>query len=168
MKILGIDPGLHGALALYDPATGSLDVRDMPTFVVPKAGGTGKRTELDLVALAHIMDGWAAEQIRAFVEQVGPTPQMGVTSSFSFGGSYAAARMACAAHFIPTELVTPQVWKRALQVKGGSDKSDAVRARASALLPQHAKLWTLSKHEGRAEASMIALYGARSLERQAA
>lgn len=167
MKILGIDPGLTGALALYDIETGDLDVRDMPTFVIPKAGG-GKRTELDLVALAHIMDGWAKHQIRAFVEQVGPTPQMGVTSSFSFGGSYAAVRMACASHFLPTELVTPQVWKRSLQVKGGADKSDAVRARASALLPQHAKLWTLSKHEGRAEASMIALYGARSLERQAA
>lgn len=167
MMVLGVDPGLSGALALYNPATGALDVRDMPVYVTPKAGG-GKRTELDLVALAHIMDEWAKNPIRAFIEQVGATPQMGVTSSFSFGASYAAARMACAAHFIPTELVTPQVWKRALNVKGGSDKSDAVRARASALLPQHAKLWTLAKHEGRAESAMIALYGARALERLAA
>jgi len=167
VKILAIDPGLAGALALYDPATGDLDVRDMPVYVTPKASG-GKRTELDLVALAHIMDEWAPQQLRAFIEQVGPTPQMGVTSSFSFGGSYAAVRMACAAHFIPTELVTPQVWKRALTVKAGAGKSDAVRARASALMPQHAKLWTLSKHEGRAESAMIALYGARTLERLAA
>lgn len=167
MKILGIDPGLTGALALYDPVTGALDVRDMPVYVTPKASG-GKRTELDLVALAHIMDEWAKNQIRAFIEQVGPTPQMGVTSSFSFGGSYAAVRMACAAHFLPTELVTPQVWKRALNVRGGADKSDAVRARASALMPQHAKFWTLSKHEGRAEASMIALYGAAQIQRLAA
>lgn len=167
MKVLGVDPGLQGALALYDPTDDTLDVRDMPTLVLPKAGG-GKRTELDLYALAQIMDEWAPQQVRAFIEQVGPTPQMGVTSSFSFGGSFWAVRMACAAHFIPIEMVTPQVWKRALQVKAGAGKSDAVRARASALLPAHAKHWTRVKDEGRAEATMIALHGARYLERAAA
>lgn len=167
MKIVGIDPGLTGALALYDPETDVLDVRDMPTLVLPKSGG-GHRTELDLYALAQIMDEWAPQKIRAFIEQVGPTPQMGVTSSFSFGGSFWAVRMACAAHFLPIEMVTPQTWKRALQVKAGAGKSDAVRARASALLPNHARLWTRAKDEGRAEASMIALYGARTLERIAA
>lgn len=167
MKIVGIDPGLTGALVLYDPTSDNIDVRDMPTLVLPKAGG-GKRTELDLYAIAQIMDEWAPQKVRAFIEQVGPTPQMGVTSSFSFGGSFWAVRMACAAHFIPTEMVTPQTWKRALQVKGGAGKTDAVRARASALMPQHSRFWTRAKDDGRAEASLIALYGARSLERAAA
>ena len=167
MKVVGIDPGLNGALALYDPASGSLDVRDMPTLVLPKASG-GKRTELDLYALARIVDEWSPQPLRAFIEQVGPTPQMGVTSSFSFGGSFWAVRMAVAAHFIPTEMVSPQVWKRALNVKAGAGKSDAVRARASALLPEHSGRWLRSKDEGRAEAAMIALYGARQLERAAA
>jgi crossover junction endodeoxyribonuclease RuvC len=168
MKTIGIDPGLTGALALYDPASGAPDVRDMPVFVVPKAGGSGKRTELDVFGMAAILDEWSAWKLRAFVEQVGATPQMGVTSAFSFGGSYWAARMACAAHFIPTELVSPQRWKRDLNVKGGADKSDAVRARASALLPLHASFWTRAKDDGRAEAALIALYGARILERKAA
>lgn len=167
MLVIGIDPGLTGALALYNPATDALDVRDMPTLVLPKAGG-GKRTELDLYALARILDEWAPQKVRAFIEQVGPTPQMGVTSSFSFGGSFWAARMACAAHFIPIEMVSPQSWKRSLQVKGGAGKTDAVRARASALLPAHNKFWTRAKDDGRAEAALIALFGARSLERAAA
>lgn len=168
MHFIGIDPGLSGALALYDPASGSLDVRDMPVFVVPKAGGSGKRTELDVFGIAAIIDEWSVLRLRAYVEQVGATPQMGVTSAFSFGGSYWAARMACAAHFIPTETVAPQRWKRALNVKGGADKTDAVRARASALLPQHSAFWTRAKDDGRAEAALIALYGAQSLSRSAA
>lgn len=159
---LGIDPGLSGALALYNPAADTLAIHDMPTLVLPK--GKGKRTELDLTALAHLFDGFASQQIKAFVERVSASSQMGVTSAFSFGGSYLAVRMACAAHFIPTELVTPQVWKRALKVQGGADKTDAVRARASALLPQHANLWPLKKHDGRAEAALIALYGVRTLQ----
>lgn len=167
MKTLGIDPGLTGAFALYDHAADTLAVFDMPTLVIPKSGG-GKRTELDVYAIAKIMDDLAPLQLRAFVELVGPTPQMGVTSSFSFGGSYWAVRMACAAHFLPTELVPPQRWKKALAVKAGPGKSDAVRARASALLPRHAHLWTRVKDEGRAEASLIAYFGAQTLERAAA
>ena len=133
----------------------------MPIFVLPK-GAKGKRTELDLTALAHLFDGWSGAPIRAFVERVSASPQMGTTSAFSFGGSYMAVRMACAAHFIPTELVTPQVWKRALGVAGGPGKTDAVRARASALMPRHAHLWTRAKDDGIAEAAMIALYGSRA------
>lgn len=168
VRFLGIDPGLDGALALYDPATGALDVRDMPTLVIPKAGGSGKRRELDLYALAVLIDEWSPLKLRAYIEQVGPTPQMGVTSAFSFGGSYWAARMACAAHFIPVEMVAPQKWKRALEVRGGADKTDAVRARASALLPEHCRFWTRAMDDGRAEASLIALYGAQQHERRAA
>src|ERR1700742_1151157 len=112
---LGIDPGLSGALALYNPATDELDVRDMPVFILPK-GSKGTRTELDLYGLANIIDMWASLKVRAVVELVSASPQMGTVSAFSFGGSYWAARMALAAHFIPTELVTPQVWKRALKV----------------------------------------------------
>lgn len=159
MFALGIDPGLTGALALYNPASDLLEVWDMPTFVMPK--GKGKRTELDLYGLANILDSIAPRKAFALIEQVGPTPQMGVTSAFSFGGSFWAARMACAAHFIPIQMVAPQTWKRALDVPGGAGKTDAVRARASALLPRHSHHWTRAKDDGRAEAALIALYGVR-------
>ena len=55
-------------------------------------------------------------------------------------------------------LVPPQVWKRRFNLT--SDK-DASRARASELLPAHAHLWPLKEHDGRAEAALLALYGAR-------
>ena len=164
MLVLGIDPGLTGALALYDPATDRLTLQDVPTFVLPK-GSKGKKTELDLYGLASIFDNWAGQPVRAYVERVSASSQMGTVSAFSFGGSYWALRMACAAHFIPHELVTPQVWKKALKVPAAKD---GARARASALLPQHSSLWTRAKDHGRAEAALIALYGAQTLARDAA
>lgn len=158
-RILGIDPGLSGALALYDAVSGDLTVFDMPTFTLPK--GKGKRTELDLYSLARVVDDWNADPIAlAVVEQVSASPQMGVTSAFSFGGSYWSARMACAANFIRTEVVPPQVWKRALAVPASKD---GARARASVLFPKHTALWSRCKDDGRAEAALIALYGANHL-----
>jgi crossover junction endodeoxyribonuclease RuvC len=160
---LGIDPGLSGALALYDPVADTLDVRDMPVFVLPK--GKGKRTELDLYGLANIFDGWSELRVYAYIEQVSASPQMGVTSAFSFGGSYWAPQAMCAAHFISLTRVPPQVWKRDLKVPASKD---GARAKASVLLPKHSRLWTRVKDDGRAEAALIALYGARQRERLAA
>lgn len=157
---LGIDPGLSGALALFRPETGDLDVHDMPTFILPK-GSKGSRTELDLYGLARLVDGWAPLKVRAVVELVSASPQMGTVSAFSFGGSFWAARMALAAHFIPTELVTPQVWKRALKVPASKD---GARARASALLPRHAALWSRAKDDGRAESALLALWAAQNAQ----
>jgi crossover junction endodeoxyribonuclease RuvC len=47
-------------------------------------------------------------------------------------------------------------WKKSLGVP--ADKY-AARMRASQLLPEFAHNWPLKKHDGRAEASLISLYG---------
>ena len=86
-------------------------------------------------------------------------PAQGVTSSFSFGVVFGAIQQAVACNFYkPALLVTPQRWKGHF---GLDSNKDASRARASELLPAHAHLWPLKKHDGRAEAALLALYGHR-------
>ncbi|MEA1649203.1 hypothetical protein UAJ10_09250 [Nitrospirillum sp. BR 11164] len=149
--IIGIDPGLSGAIAILS-ADGGLTVHDMPTHRLT-------RTELDLSALATIFDNLTkATAPVAFLERVGAMPGQGVASMFKFGTCYGALQGLLAAHFIPVTLVTPQSWKRAMGCPAGKD---GARARASQLLPRHAGLWPLKKHDGRAEAALIALYGQR-------
>jgi hypothetical protein len=46
---------------------------------------------------------------------------------------------------------------------GVTKSKDGCRARASQLLPEAADQWPLRRHDGRAEAALIALYGARQL-----
>lgn len=161
MIVAGADPGLSGAVAFFDTVTGALTVHDMPTHALSR-NGKAKR-ELDMVELARLVD--AAGAGHAYIEQVGAMPGQGVSSVFAFGLAYGALRMAFAASFIPTTLVSPAVWKRAL---GAPAEKDGARARASQLLPQHAGLWTLKKHDGRAEAALLAVYGARKLAAPAA
>lgn len=150
--ILGIDPGLSGALALYDPDEESLEIFDIPTLQMKT-----KRV-LDEYALARIIDNWSARIGSVWLEQVGVRPGEGAVGAFTFGRGYGALRGICAANFLTIHDVTPQVWKAALRVKGDKDES---RQRASALLPRQAHQWPLKKHDGRAEAALIAIHGAR-------
>lgn len=151
---LGIDPGLSGAIAFLDLAAGRLEVHDVPTFTLGR-GGKMKR-EVDTVGLARLIDAGGPIS-HAYVEQVGAMPGQGVASMFAFGKVFGIILGILAAGFVPLTLVTPQKWKRALGVPA---EKDGARARASQLLPAHAALWTRVKDDGRAEAAMIALWGA--------
>lgn len=153
---LGIDPGLSGALAFYNPGANLLSIFDMPTHEI-KVNGKLKR-QLDLYGLGRIIDTMGHDLVVALVEQVNAMPKQGVTSSFNFGFNAGCAQMAVAALGIPLRLVSPQKWKKEM---GLSSDKDASRREASRVMPKHADLWPLVKHDGRAEAALLAYYASR-------
>lgn len=148
-KIIGVDPGLNGAIAYYDGSL--LTVHDMPTI----QDGTKRR--VDHTQLAVIFDVMGKNSgNRCVVEKVHSMPGNGHAGAFTFGRCAGIVIGVAAANFLPLEEVTPQVWKRV--TKTPADK-DGARLRASELMPQYAALWSLKKHDGRAEAALIAYYG---------
>ena len=155
MILAGIDIGLSGAVALLDAARGQvIDVFDMPTLVLSR-GGKVKR-DLDPHSLAAAL---GRDRIgHAFVEAAGARPGQGVSSVFSLGRSYGMTIAVLAVLGVPMTFVSPQVWKRTLSVPAAKD---GARARASQLMPAAAHHWPLVKHDGRAEAALIATYGLR-------
>lgn len=157
MKILGVDPGGAGALALLSP-TGLL-IEDMPVFVVPR--GKGTTTELDVHALVDLLRGWSADV--CFFEKVGGMAGDGASQSFNFGrvaGACEALVKAEGSRFI---FVTPPVWKRAMKLRGGPAGKDEARARATDLWPGHAAAFRRKCDDGRAEAALLAEYGRRTI-----
>jgi crossover junction endodeoxyribonuclease RuvC len=156
MIILGIDPGLSGALAFYDTVRGDLEILDMPTLRV----GTGSKRVVDEDILAREIDCRSSFIHHAFLEQVGTRPGEGAVGAFSFGMGFGILKGVLAANLIPRTLVRPQEWKKALRVPA---EKDGARARASQLLPAHAGKWVRVKDDGRAEAAMICLWGASKL-----
>jgi len=68
------------------------------------------------------------------LEKVHATPQMGVTSAFSFGGAYRACRMALTASQTPFDEISPFKWQRRLECLSGGDKN-VTKARAQQLFP---------------------------------
>ena len=153
MRVLGLDPGATGALAMIDTELAALVVCDMPSTLI-KVGKQHRR---------QISEFWLADILRvyepdaAWIERVHALPKQGVTSSFSFGLSYGLARGVLAALGVPVQLVTPQEWKREFRL--GADKNEA-RIIAARLFPANATCFARAKDDGRAEAALLALFGA--------
>lgn len=149
-RVLGIDPGLGGALALWDSNLGALLVLDMPVHVI-KVGKSSKRV-VDEVSLADIVRNAAPD--RAVCEWVHAMPKQGVTSVFTFGVAFGVVRGVLAALHVPVTYITPQSWQKAMRVPLGKDGS---RQRATQLLPKYAQCFVRSRDNGRSDATLIAL-----------
>jgi crossover junction endodeoxyribonuclease RuvC len=154
VRVLGVDPGATGALALLDTGLDALIVADMPSARV-RTGKASRR---------QVSEIWLADLIRAYepdyawVERVHALPGQGVTSSFSFGLAYGMVRGVLAAFRVPVTLITPNEWKRHFRLS--SDKSEA-RLIAARLFPDSSQRFTRVSDDGRAEAALLALFGAQ-------
>jgi crossover junction endodeoxyribonuclease RuvC len=152
MIILGIDPGLSGALAFLDTKTGMIAVEDMPTVTVMRNRKEKREVSAQLVAAIVVKRHVEA----AFLEKVNAMAGQGVSSVFSFGRSAGIIEGVLAAFDIPTTLVTPQAWQKAMAVRDGKDGS---RERAMQLFPASAELFQRKKDDGRSDAALIAKHG---------
>jgi len=145
---IGIDPGLIGALAVLSPSGDVEALADLPVIRDGRLawidGGELQRL------LLNTLNGRAA---RAYIERVSAMPRQGVASSFNFGVGFGSILAVVQSYPLPIELVTPATWKRAL---GLSSDKRASLDKARLLFPT-ADLG-LSKHEGRAEALLLAHY----------
>jgi crossover junction endodeoxyribonuclease RuvC len=159
VKVAGIDPGLYGAIAVRDREANTLQLWDMPTHNLGTA--KAKKIKIDEVALANIFDDIAKQGVsEVWLEQVGSRPGEGHVGAFNFGRTYGLLRGLIRAHFFVLHDITPASWMASMGVKNVKGRKDHSRARASQLLPHHASHWPLVKHDGRAEASLIAEFGA--------
>lgn len=151
--IIGIDPGLDGAIAILNKNGELVEVFDMPTVEV-KVGKSMKRRVSPELLTQELRGKWEMVDA-AWVEQVASSPQMGVSSAFSFGESYGVIKGVLAALHIPCHTVLPAKWKRDLKLNASKDGS---RAKAIQMWPEHAGEFKRVKDDGRAEACLIALW----------
>ncbi len=151
--VLGVDPGFSGTLAIYDALRHTIvSLIDMPVTKKKDA-----KTVIDLHALANFIDIYAKEISIAMVEEVHAMPDQGVTSMFRFGQGYGAVQGILASSLVPTFYVKPSVWK--LQMGLSSDKSRSIE-KAKTMFPTEHRYFTRKKDDGRAEALLLAVYGA--------
>ena len=152
-RIIGIDVGLNGAIAMMRGET-LTGIFDMPTVSLDRNGKT--KRQISIPELIAIIDEFKPEE--AYIEKVFAMAGQGVTSVFSFGRSLGAIEGVIAARSIKATLITPQTWQKSMQVIGGKD---GARARAMELFPYNVDYFKLKKHDGRADAALIACWGLR-------
>ena len=141
--ICGIDPGKTGAIALLYAQPAYLEVHDMPIL--------GK--DINGPALSNIFTEFKADHV--FIESINSFG-MGRQSAFNFGKGLGVLLGILASQNIPYTTIAPTKWKKSF---GLTRDKDASRAAATRLFPANANLFERKKDDGRAEATLIALYG---------
>lgn len=150
MRIVGVDPGCYGALALL--VDGKLDrVLDMPILKIRR--GKSDKAEVEAFQLATWLCEAAPDVV--CVEQVGGIPGQSAPAAFNFGRAAGAPEYIAKAFGIRVEMTPPANWKRALKLNTGKD---AARAAAMRLFPASAEQFKRVKDDGRAEAALIAYW----------
>lgn len=150
-RIIGIDPGASGAIALL-VGKELVSVHDMPTVTVER--NKAQKRQVCPAGLSLLMQQLSPH--RATVEKVGAMPGQGVSSMFSFGRSVGIIEGVLAAKQIPVTFVTPQSWQKQ---SGAAKGKDGSRQRVMELFPSQAHLFARIKDDGRADAVLIALAG---------
>jgi len=143
--ILGIDPGLSGAIAWVSDDGHLIGVADMPTVEV-----VGKKKVSPQMLVALLEDYDDAKMVA--IEDVGVFKGNGAVSMFNFGYSAGILAGVCAGLRMPTSFYRPSVWKRAAGVP--ADKG-AARQMAQRLWPG-CRDFDRVKDDGRAEAALLA------------
>jgi len=147
--IMGVDPGASGAVAFYYPnKTQLISVYDVPLI--------GK--EINASALAQLISQYQPDL--AVVELVHSMPKQGVASSFAFGVAYGQIKGIIGAQNIRSIYTSPSKWKKYYGLP--ADK-EAARATAINRWPDSAH-FRRKKDHGRAEAALLALYGANMIK----
>ena len=124
MKIIGIDPGLSGAIAVLEDKK-VLGIYEMPVM----AEGKKNKRQLNSAQLVDIIKNniIKSEEIAVVVEQVNAMPGQGVTSMFNFGQTFGAIKGVCAALELPIFFVRPSKWKKYFDLINSSKDSSRTK-----------------------------------------
>lgn len=141
MKILGIDPGQNGGIAVI------VDGALIECVAMPE-------TEHDI---NEIFERNADAKV-AFLEQVHSMPKQGVASTFTFGKNYGFLRGLLVANKIVFLDITPHVWQKAFGIVAKKDETktmhkNRLKGYAQQMFPK--QKFTLKN----CDAALLAWYG---------
>jgi hypothetical protein len=158
--IIGIDPGLSGAIAMISE-DGRIHGRVMPVLQATKT-----KKMVDEHEVCHILEHRRAAVKHVFIEKVQAMKGQGVSSCFNFGCGWGILRGVCVGLHLPYTLVHPQTWKKVMckGLPNTRDDSIIVAKRIWPGIMLKASPRSKKEHDGIADALCIAEYGRRCLK----
>ena len=132
MIIIGIDPGLNGAIAVLENNK-VLNIFDVPVMPEGKKNKRQINSAQLVKLLEEIIKDLDKNEVTVVVENVSAMPGQGVTSMFNFGQTFGAIKGICAALSLPIFFVRPAKWKKHFDLINSS--KDSSRTKAIELYP---------------------------------
>jgi len=162
MIILGIDPGLTGAIAALDHNGQFLGVADIPTCMIDGADNATIKREVDVRALWALMRKMipGGESVICAMEHISSlgSAVKGDQAKASLAATKASIAAVLTLQRLPIHRVTPQKWKRFYGLDSDKDRCLEV-ARQLYPFPAFAR----KKDHNRAESVLIARWALRNL-----
>ncbi len=155
MFIIGIDPGISGALCFMENGK-IVDVIDMPSMADGKKNKKQVNGSQIFNEISRYIKDKNPNDVKVIIEHVSAMPGQGVTSMFNFGQSFGILKGICSAMNLPMYFVRPAKWKKYFSLINAS--KDASRTKAIEIFPYFSVNLSKKKDANKADAILIASY----------
>ena len=155
MLIIGIDPGISGAISFFEEGR-IKEVIEMPTMAEGKKNKKQVNGPQIFNEISRRINKIEIKNIIVVIEQVSAMPGQGVTSMFNFGQSFGVLKGICSAMQLPMQFVRPIKWKKYFGLIKA--EKDASRTKVIEIFPYISSELSRKKDSNKADAILIASY----------
>ena len=155
MLIIGIDPGITGALCFFENGE-VMDIVEMPSMAEGKKNKRQINGPQIYNEISRRIEGLQKKNIAVVIEQVSAMPGQGVTSMFNFGQSFGVLKGICSAMQLPIHFVRPAKWKKYFNLI--KTEKDASRTKVIEIFPYISSKLSRKKDSNKADAILIASF----------
>ena len=153
MLIIGIDPGISGAICFF--LNGEvIDIIDMPSMAEGKKNKKQINSQQVFNEISERIKNFSKKEIIVVIEQVSAMPGQGVTSMFNFGQSFGVLKGICSAMQLSMYFVRPAKWKKYYGLI--KTEKDASRTKVIEIFPYITSKLSKKKDSNKADAVLIA------------
>tara|TARA_B100000287_G_C20084309_1_gene563694 strand:- start:14 stop:508 length:495 start_codon:yes stop_codon:yes gene_type:complete len=155
MLIIGIDPGISGAICFFENDEVK-EVIDMPSMADGKKNKRQINGQQIFNEISSRIKNIPIKEIRVVIEQVSAMPGQGVTSMFNFGQSFGVLKGICSAMQLSMHFVRPAKWKKYYGLI--KTEKDASRTKVIEIFPYISSQLSRKKDSNKADAILIASF----------
>ena len=155
MLIIGIDPGISGAICFFENGQVK-EVINMPVMADGKKNKRQINGPQTYNEILRRIKNYPKKDITVVIEQVSAMPGQGVTSMFNFGQSFGVIKGICSAMQLSMFFIRPAKWKKYFGLI--KTEKDASRTKVIEIFPYISSELSRKKDSNKADAVLIASF----------
>ena len=155
MLIIGIDPGISGAICFFEEGQVK-EIIDMPVMADGKKNKRQINGPQVYNEILRRVKNISKKEIIVVIEQVSAMPGQGVTSMFNFGQSFGVLKGICSAMQLSMFFIRPAKWKKYFGLI--KTEKDASRTKVIEIFPYISSELSKKKDSNKADAVLIASF----------
>ena len=155
MLIIGMDPGISGAICFFENGEVK-EIIDIPIMADGKKNQRQINGPQVYNEISSRIKNTPRKEIVVVIEQVSAMPGQGVTSMFNFGQSFGVLKGICSAMQLSMRFIRPAKWKKYFGLI--KTEKDASRTKVIEIFPYISSQLSKKKDSNKADAILISSF----------